>query len=114
VNPKNNPFPIINPTQKNNPFPIINPNTNPFVNVNPNTNPFVNVNPNTNPFTNVFVGGNIPFIPPLRGFGDGFGFGKRSKRKTKYAPSLTALGFNIRGKKQSNELTGIGIRPIVI
>lgn len=114
-----NPFTEVNtksyPVTNTNPYSLV--NSNPFTDVNPNpftnTNPFTNVNPNPNPFTNTFVG-KIPFVPPLRGFGDfNFNFPRRSGRKTVYTPSLTALGFNIRSKRTTNTLTGIGIRPIV-
>lgn len=35
------------------------------------------------------------------------------KRKYRYAPSVTALAFNIRGKKEGKNLTGLEVRPIV-
>ena len=68
-----------------------------------------------------------PFIPPvvspppsafiLVPFTMGFGKGRKrrtpSRTKTKYKPSLTAIGLDIRATKQPKIITGFGIRPII-
>lgn len=60
-----------------------------------------------------FVGGGFPGVP-LFGVGrGGVSNGRGRGRSFKYAPSLNALIFNIKGKKENKRLTGFETRPIL-
>jgi len=61
-----------------------------------------------------FIGIGGPFGVPLFGPpGKGSGGGRGRGRAFKYAPSLNALIFNIKGKKENKRLTGFETRPIL-
>ena len=91
------------------------------------TSPTVPTNQISNTFTSttqtsasVFVNtGNFPIlpIPDIGGTSGKRGFWGKSfkggKSKKDYTPSLVAVAFNIRGKKPTGKLSGLGIRPVI-
>jgi hypothetical protein len=104
--------------------PITNVPVKPIINVPIN----INVPTKTNVPTTVYTPTNVPtivdvpvtvptfkfpfIIPGGGGSGKGFNWGKRSRVKGKYTPSLVATAFNIRGSMPS-VISGLGIRPIL-
>lgn len=123
--PLTNNLPQTKPITKDTPLPIVFDKTLPVFNIPKNypitksqvyTNPFTNTKPlpQTKPFVFTQVITDIPFIPLPKGNRDLFGgFGKMSRQQKAYIPSLTAIGFNIKGKaSKTATFTGLGLRPI--
>lgn len=68
------------------------------------------ISPQSTPEFIKFGGGSPLFAAPSQSFG---GLGKSKQQSFKYAPSITSLAFNIRGKQQKGSLSPVNIRPIV-
>lgn len=58
------------------------------------------------------VPGGFPVIPPFGFKGKGRSEGYRARREYQYAPSITSILFNVRGKKPQKTVTGFEIRPV--